>query len=401
MRSKNSPSRYEKRDSNIPVATRNLNEIKAYDVPRLCEGKEWVIKFNAFDPETGKMKLKRMKVNRIKSKTERRKYAKELIKRLSAALASGWNPFISEGKDTYTLFEDAKENYCDYLKKMLNSNLIREETYAGYISKVGNLWKYIQEEEPITYLYQMNKRFLGRFLNHIFIGRDNSAQTHNNYLQALKHFCAYLLRKGLMENDPTAGIEPISKRLMKKERTIIPTDKLGEISAWLLEHDKRMLLASYILYYCFIRPVEMTRLKIKHFHLKDGLIILPADITKNKEESSVTLPKKIIELMLDLEIFKHSGSEYLFSEGLMPGRTQIDTVTFRHHWDKVRSALNLPKSYQFYSLKDSGITEMLQKNVACIDVRDQARHSSLSITNIYASNVRPANEELRNYDGSF
>ncbi len=54
----------------------------------------------------------------------------------------------------------------------------------------------------------------------------------------------------------------------------------------------------------------------------------------------------------------------------------------RAKWLQVRKALNLPDSYQLYSLKDSGITKMINLlNVS--EVRDQARHSSIAITDVY------------------
>ena len=57
----------------------------------------------------------------------------------------------------------------------------------------------------------------------------------------------------------------------------------------------------------------------------------------------------------------------------------------------MRAALKLSDTYQFYSLKDTGITKMISLlNVA--EVRDQARHSNISITDVYT--------DRRNIDGN-
>lgn len=56
--------------------------------------------------------------------------------------------------------------------------------------------------------------------------------------------------------------------------------------------------------------------------------------------------------------------------------------------------------YKFYSLKDTGITAMLRKHDV-LTVRDQARHSSIDITNIYTpQDVRAANEKLKEWEGN-
>ena len=60
-----------------------LAQIMAYTPPRLYVGKEWYVGFNAFDPIMGKLRRKKIKLNHIANKTERRKYASELIVRQS------------------------------------------------------------------------------------------------------------------------------------------------------------------------------------------------------------------------------------------------------------------------------------------------------------------------------
>ena len=42
-----------------------LKEIISYSYPKLHTGKEWYIGFNAFDPASGTMKRKKIKINHI------------------------------------------------------------------------------------------------------------------------------------------------------------------------------------------------------------------------------------------------------------------------------------------------------------------------------------------------
>jgi hypothetical protein len=64
----------------------------------------------------------------------------------------------------------------------------------------------------------------------------------------------------------------------------------------------------------------------------------------------------------------------------------------------IRQELRLPDTYQFYSLKDSGITQMIAMlNVS--EVRDQARHHSISITDVYTDRAKSdGNEHIKHLD---
>ena len=65
---------------------------------------------------------------------------------------------------------------------------------------------------------------------------------------------------------------------------------------------------------------------------------------------------------------------------------------------KIRKILQMPDTYQFYSLKDSGITKMINLlNVS--EVRDQARHSSISITDVYTDRSKTdGNDHIKNLE---
>lgn len=378
-----------------------LANILQYEPPVYRENpKGCYIEFRAFDPERGVMRRKRMKVNRICGTMARRKYAKEVIARLNDQLKNGWNPWIAKDTSDLLTFSDGLIRYENYLEKMMADGLYRKETYAGYKSYVKMLKEYIEKVNRIFYMYQFDRKFCVAFLDYVFIERNNGAQTRNNYLGFLKTFSGFLVEKGYLKSRPTEGIAPISKRLYKKGRTVIPIDVVGKIADYCKINEKYFLLACYLLYYCFIRPVEMTRLKIKHINVKDCTIFIPGECSKNHQDQTVTLPKKVIIYAIDLGVLAAPQDDYIFSYNLRPGKEQIDPKHFRDHWDNVRRALSLKPEWKFYSLKDTGITEMCDNNMATIAVRDQARHSSLAITDIYTRHNAKANKDIVNLDGA-
>lgn len=395
-----SASKNERTGVPTPQRTTAATIIK-YDPPVYRENpKGCYIEFRAFDPELGRMRRKRMKINRIDGKLARRKYAKEVIAELNEKLKNGWNPWIEKDLGDLMTFTEGLTHYENFLEKMMADGLYRKETYAGYRSYVKMLKEYIEKHKHIFYMYQFDRKFCIAFLDYVFIERNNGAQTRNNYLGFLKTFSGFLVEKGFLKSRPTEGIAPISKRLYKKGRTVIPIEVVGKIADYCKTNEKHFLLACYLLYYCFIRPVEMTRLKIKHINVKDCTIFIPGECSKNHQDQTVTLPKKVLFYAIEIGVIGSPQEDYIFSYNLRPGKEQIDPKHFRDHWDNVRRALKLKPEWKFYSLKDTGITEMCDNNMATIAVRDQARHSSLAITDIYTRHNAKANKDIVDLDGA-
>lgn len=375
-----------------------------HDIPVYREnGAGSYIEFRAYDPVLGKMRRKTIKINRIKGVVNRRTYAREVIKRLNDQLKHGWNPWIAGDTTELMVLEEAIQRYESHIEKMLANGYFRKETYDGYKSNVKIMREFIAKKRPTYYVYQFDRRFCVDFLDYVFIDRNNGAQTRNNYLNFLRVFSGFLVDKGYLQSRPTDGISPISKRLYKKERECIPLKVVGDIAEYCREKDPHFLLACHLLYYCFIRPVEMTRLRVRHFNLKASTLTIPGELSKNKETQTITIPQKVIQYGLSLGVFSAPMDDYLFSDRLKPGPQEINPKIFRDHWERVRRALGLKKEWKFYSLKDTGITEMCERNITPVQVKDQARHSSLAITDIYLRRRAvnsPGNTNIIGYDGA-
>lgn len=363
----------------------------------------WIIEYYAFNPAVGKLCRKRANINKISGKSARRTYALSLVSNINEKLYSGWNPFISDSNSSnLTLFCDAVRRYREYADKMYQCGYFREQTYRTYISALNVFVTWMNGREArIVYTYQLSHDLCVAFLDHIFIDCNNLAMTYNKYLSWLRVFCGFLQEKGMLKELPTDGIKNISRRLCQKSRTVIPQDAVKRIAGYLRDNDPYFLLSCYLLYYCHIRPVEQTRLKISDIRLADGLIDMRGEISKNRKSESVTLHPAVARYMLDLGIFSHPGSCYVLGERkLHPGSRPTTTRVLRSRWASMAKRLKFKKEWKFYSLKDTGITEMLSCNVSTISVRDQARHSSLAITDMYTPHRDKANKEIQDFNGS-
>lgn len=378
--------------------------IRQYTFPVLRENKDaWYVEFYAYDPLFAKMRRKRIKINRVKQIKARRQYARDLINRIVQQLMQGWNPWIEQDCENLMLFTETIERYTNSIRRMHEDGLYRKSTYENYMSHLQKFINYNnQRPVPIYYLYQMDIKFCNDYLEHIYIRLKYSAQYRNNCLVFIKAFCRWCVTKGLMKTNPASEITPFSQKLCKKKREAIPKETLMRISKYLAQHDKPFLLSCYLLYYCCIRPGEQVKLLLSDINIKESTITMRSEISKNRNTQTITMPKKVLHLMLDMKVFDNPPNWHLFSSNIKPGEKSVSRRMLSKHWDSMRTKLKLKEEYQYYSLKDTGITDMLSMHVSNIAVRDQARHGSLSITNIYARNMnKSANQEILNLDGEF
>lgn len=387
-------------------SARNVGaEIKHYTPPQLYTGKCWYVGFMAYDPVKGEMRRKRIKVNSIKKIGERRKYAQGLINRLNAQLLQGWNPWVeAESERAYHRWDDVVAQYRRSIDKLFSDGYYREETYRSYMSYLRVLVNWNESRKvPLVYIYQFDSAVVQEFLEYVYVERSNSPQTRDNYLMWLRTWDTWLIQRKYMKSKATAGIVVYGKRVRgKKNRTVIDEKDMMRLKDYLVEKNRHYLLACYVLYYCFIRPKEMSKIRVEHISLKRQTVYIPADNSKNRDDGTVTLPRKVAELMIELGVFDSPGSWFLFSDGFRPGEKFRDSKMYRDYWStRVRKDLRFPVKYKFYSLKDTGITEMLRRHKS-ITVRDQARHSSVLTTELYTpKELQEADVFIKNHETEF
>ncbi len=383
-----------------------LEEVKKYRPATLRTGKEWFVEYYVYNHELKKMSRKKIKINHIVKVSVRREYAMGLIRRLNIELEKGWNPFIeSESNKSYTLLLKAMDEFLRLNRKKFAEGDIRDETISGYESYMKILKEYIIRNKcQDMYVYNFNKDFILKFLDYIYYDLGRKSQTRDNYLGGIRVLCTFLVERNYVKIRPTEGIAVLGKNKRgSKNRTVIDRESMNKISEYCMKANPHFLLACKILYFCMVRPKEMSYILIKHINLSNGTLFVPGHTAKNHKDGVVTMPVDLISLINDLGVMKNNPDSYLFSDKFKPGTKWREEKQFRDYWNlHVRKDLKLPDTLKFYSLKDTGITDMIRKYNDPIIARDQARHSDLSITNIYTpSDMMQANERIKNDTGKF
>lgn len=362
----------------------------AFKPAELRIGTDWLIVYYAKDPQSDKLVRFRNRVPKMSNKKERLRFAQKMIDTLNEQLYSGWSPYMGNLTEVKTI-DYCFDYYLKTLSKELSDGVKRKSTCNNYKHFITAFTEYLS-------IYQKNAKFISdistlicdHFLDRIYIEKEKSARTYNFYLMCMRTFFNFCLSKGFIKESPVKNTK--SKTIKEKTRVVLNEKEKKQLQL-LKEDNFHFYIFCMTTYYCFIRPNELKKLKVEHVNIEKSYITIPSSISKNRKTENVTIPNIFIEELKE-HIGKASKELFLFGKKFVPGKQAITNLFY--HWENVRKKYRFRKEVQFYSLKDTGITDMLNAGVPAIKVRDQARHSDLKITEIYTARNNSADETVKN-----
>jgi len=376
-------------------------EVIEWTYPVLHQGKQWYVDFFAFDPSRGKMRRKKFMLDRYKGRKARLTMAKELMFGIVEKLKAGWNPFVNGTRTRqFTPWEKVMERYKQYLDMAVGKNQLKAKTAYDYKSRLRQM-ELFQEEtgNRVGQASDFSRAWATDYLDYLIYDKDLTARTRNNHRTWLSTLGAWLVEKQYLTVNPIEEIPMLREE--EKKREPLSARQLEQLKEHLTKTGgRRFLLACMMVYYANIRPEELRNVKLGDISIARQTVTVRAEIAKNRKTQTVGLHDEVIRLMVGLRTFDgHTDQDYLFgSKELAPGREQIWVNRFRLEWVKVRTALRWDDKYQFYSLKDSGIRDGINA-MGLVTARDQARHSDVAVTNLYAKAGKEPEEKTKHWKG--
>ena len=373
-----------------------------YVPPKMSTGKVWFVYYYCKNPGTGKMKRFRIRIEHISSsKREKTKAAQQIIAAIQSKLALGWTPFYTETAPGGYI--KVFEGFDAFLKaKAKESEKQSIDCYRSYINVFGRwLRKHgFGDDSPLS---SLTKEFARGFLDHLDESPDISPRTYNNYLAFLCTLYEWFMDKGYAPVNLFKEFKRKPRRAFKKKRRLFTDQELHALFSWLSANNPEYLAVTLLCYCCFIRPKEISLLKCGDINLTEQTVHVRGEIAKNDKDSWRTIPDSIMPALCKLNLSnpewylfgKHQGD----GEDFRPGPEPMFIRKISAYWDGyVRPACKFPLELQFYSLKDTGITNMLGGGVPINIVQQQADHSSVAMTAIYVGKSASVSKVIREAD---
>jgi len=360
---------------------------------------QWRIVFFAKVPAQNDFKRFRKRVPPLSPPREREKYAKKMIAAINQKLDNGWSPFYEDTNVKYKSLEYCADLFIKMQEKEVQDGIKRLDTLRAYTSCIELLKKYFTEKKiPLKFIVELDTYTLQNYLDYLYYERKNSPSTYNNHLRFLNIFLIWCKSKCFINANPAESIKPKAK--VQKKREVLADEVKAKVRT-LHDTNFHYYVLCMLTYYCFIRRTELTKLKVGDVHLHGGYIVIDGENSKNRKTESVTIPDVFLP-DLALHLSKAKNSDYLFSANkFKAGPTPITPKKISDEWAKFRKKEKFDSKFQFYSLKDTGITDLLNSGIPAIKVRDQARHYDLKITESYTARNKFADEMVKAATFSF
>ena len=340
-------------------------------------GKECYVSFYVTDPVTNKLVRRKVKVNHVANATERDRYAKLLCHQINEKLFSGWNPLMDRAGCRAVSLTDAVGKFL-----AAKAKTCRHATVRSYQSFCRIFLQYANCHGLSNgYCMLVERAHLLAFLEWCADTSDLSNRSWNNYAGFLFTLFDFCKQRGYTNENPAAELP--RRRVDKKQRTIIQKADRDVIRAWFEARCPRYISVMMLCFRLFIRPKEISMLRIADIDFENRMLRIRSTVAKNHNERLLGIPDVLLEYFEGLKGWPATYYIYADPATYAPGPKMMSPVRIAEKWKEMRDDLKLPASYQFYSLKDTGITEMLEAGVPAKYVKELADHHSLEMTDRY------------------
>lgn len=343
------------------------------------------IEYQVLNPATMKMERQRIRLTKLstqfKSRSEFKGHVMKIISDLTGKLAGGWTPY-GETQDVreFTPICVAIDAYIEDKARDL-----RKASMVSYKSVADILTDWLKANgmgEMASHL--LNQRVAMRFMDDLLKRPKFNNNTYNTYLKKYRACFNWLVEHGYSKENPFDKIKTRMKQ--EKQRGLIPQDAREKVLKYVRtsEHPNYEIVM-HLVFTSLIRPSEIERLQVRDVDLKNKCIHVPPEKAKTHKERFAPLSDDCIDLLILLLAKGTKPEWYLINSQYECGPKPCYHAMFKKHRMKIRKACKLPDDMQLYSLKDSGITELLESGLDALTVMKAADHHDLATTTKYAS----------------
>jgi len=380
------------------------------DLSRQC-----FVYFSVFNPAIGKMQVFRKYEGFAELKTldERKAHAQKIIKKWKAKLLSGWNPFFEADKIKFNnqlryqtrirvdgAEIESSKNFAFYSSRYLdhcqNTMKLRKPTITCYKSKLRIFGQFLAKKKINNVSIRFyNLQTINDFNKYLISTRELEGKILNDYNEMLKRFFKYCIKEEkVITLNPCEGV----RRYQETQKHHVAFNKvfIERMRNTISTQDPWLWLIIQVLYGTLMRPKELRFLQMKHIMWEDGTIHLPADIAKNKLDRVITIPHWLLSILIQNNYNSYPGEYYFMTVNRKPGEKPVSKNFLYNHHKKYTTLLDLPKGYDLYSWKHTGVQRLLLASVDVKFIQLQLGHRSLDEMIPYCDELRSqANEEIR------
>lgn len=335
----------------------------------------WFVFYYFKNPDTGKYERFREMISAsFKTRSDRYAKGKELKDAMNKRLREGFNPF--SGSDP------RQTNILDTIKYLEETQLtLRKRTRDTYSCLLRRFNEFLVDKkvglskltvEEFSYIHAQ------RFMDYYRAKRKPKSRTYNYAVIHMRTFFNLLVEREWIQVNPFKKIKTLE--VEETEIVAFTENDLKKLRENLPGYNFDLFIIAGLIYYCFLRPAEIMRLQVYHFHIDEGYISVPANVSKNKRQNTIDIPENFIEDLKQLDL-DHPPTHYVFARHLKRGVKEAAPTRIAGYWREFANEFGIDKN--IYALKHTGNGRAAQNGISVRDLQLHNRHSNLDMTQRY------------------
>lgn len=355
---------------------------------------DWYIDFSAWDLKTGTLKRRRIKeFNKIKDLKQRKIYAERLVAEINQMLENGacfdedkakkekQFQSITTSKSFYTIAEaldfalNAKKP--DLSERSISCYTCDVKKYKDYLTHVGSSYDNVLSVDELQAV---------GFADYLSQVEGLQNKSVNLRIGALKSLFEVLVERKIIPKNPFRCIK--KRKVVTSARNVAYTDEeIKKIKEYLQVNNLDLWHFCNFVFYAFLRPEEIRRLKVKNVDIKKKQIYIGAHDSKVKREGFVEIPEGLVDVIEKMKVDWKDKERYLFPS---PENGPYKISCRNHHARMYRAAMNelkLDENHTIYSWKHTGNVKAYLAGIGLYSIMTQNRHSSLETTRNYLKSL--------------
>lgn len=342
---------------------------------------QWYVYYSVLGTDaTGKQvwvrKILKKGINRLKTVTARRAYGRELIQAVNQLLKEDWNPLRS----TSEKFIPLTDCLDVYVKQKERFSRRRWQAYK-YSADLIKKWL---KKESMSYILpeDFTPVLCRRLCNYLLEDKKYKGSTFNDHRKNFIALFNAMMDEEVITKNPFKKISPV--RAEVGMNVPFTPKELKKINETLILKNYRLYLFTQFIYFCYIRPIEILRLKVSNINVKDRQIMVYGNQSKNAKQQAVEIPDSFLPIVREMKLEDYPGEYYLFGKNLVPSEKPFSRNTVSKYFKvQVKDEFKLSKEKTLYSFKHTGCCAAYNEGIPMLNIMRQCRHHSISETENY------------------
>ena len=212
-------------------------------------------------------------------------------------------------------------------------------------------------------------------------------KTFNNIRGRLKNFYNVARkRKWTSAENPFDMVDRQATNYGEKN-TAYSDQQLAEMVPYIKETDPYLWRFICFIYYAFMRPSEIRRLRVKSIDMEKRHIRILSSQSKVKKFDILPIADGLYQELLAMDLTQYPSDYYLFSNIRQPSAQHLGTGWTTEHFKLVKQHFNFGLEYSIYGFKHTSVCRWYMHEKDIVRIQKMCRHSTIEMTARYLKSL--------------